>query len=61
MVAVSDVTQGDVTAARKKAHYLLIVPAPPKPSEPAKPKDVPEGMKPKGVEQDTTTPVKPKV
>jgi uncharacterized iron-regulated protein len=61
MVAVPDVTQADVTVARKKAHYLLIVPAPPKPPEPAKPKDVPGGVKPKEIEKGTTTPGKPKV
>lgn len=31
MVAVPDVAKADVTADRKKAHYLLVVPAPPKP------------------------------
>lgn len=36
MVAVPDVAAADLTAARKKAHYLLVVPAPPKPPEPKK-------------------------
>lgn len=50
MVAVADVSKADVTPERKKAHYLLIVPAPPKPPEPGKPKDPPGGVKPKGAE-----------
>lgn len=33
MVAVADVAKTDVTNDRKKGHYLLIVPAPPKPPE----------------------------
>ncbi|SRR5579883_54628 len=37
MIAVADVAKADVTNDRKKAHYLLIVTAPPKPSAPAKP------------------------
>ncbi len=38
MIAVPDVAKADVANDRKKAHYLLIVPAPPKPPapEPAK-------------------------
>jgi uncharacterized iron-regulated protein len=48
MLAAPDVTKADVTAARKKAHYLLIVPAPPKPPEPAKPKEAAGPEKPKG-------------
>jgi uncharacterized iron-regulated protein len=36
MIAVPDVAKADVTNERKKAHYLLIVPAPPKPPTPAK-------------------------
>jgi uncharacterized iron-regulated protein len=47
MVAVPDVPKADATASLKKAHYLLIVPAPPKPPEPAKPKDPPGEGKPK--------------
>lgn len=47
MVAVPDVPKADATASLKKAHYLLIVPAPPKPPEPAKPKDTTGGVKPK--------------
>jgi hypothetical protein len=43
------VAKADLTASLKKAHYLLVVPAPPKPQppEPAKPKDPPGGAKPK--------------
>jgi uncharacterized iron-regulated protein len=37
MIAVPDVAHADVTNDRKKAHYLLIVTAPPKPPAPAKP------------------------
>lgn len=38
MVAVADVAKADVTSDRKKGHYLLIVPAPPKPpATPEKP------------------------
>jgi len=37
MVAVPDVAKADVTADRKKGHYLLVVTAPPKPPTPAKP------------------------
>ena len=37
MIAVPDVAKADVTDDRKKAHYLLIVPAPPTPPTPAKP------------------------
>jgi uncharacterized iron-regulated protein len=37
MIAVADAARSDVTNDRKKAHYLLIVPAPPKPPAPAKP------------------------
>jgi uncharacterized iron-regulated protein len=37
MIAVSDVAKADVTNDRKKAHYLLIVPAPPKLPTPTKP------------------------
>jgi uncharacterized iron-regulated protein len=37
MIAVPDVAKADVTDDRKRAHYLLIVPAPPKPPAPAKP------------------------
>ncbi|MFN0067742.1 MAG: ChaN family lipoprotein [Limisphaerales bacterium] len=33
MVAVPDVAKADVTAHRRKAHYLLVVPEPPKPPE----------------------------
>jgi len=47
MVAVPDVPKADVTTSLKKAHYLLVVPAPPKPPEPAKPKDASGGVKPK--------------
>jgi hypothetical protein len=47
MVAVPDVAKADVTSSLKKAHYLLVVPTPPKPPEPAKPKDPPGGEKPK--------------
>ena len=36
MVAVPDVATADVTGSRRKAHYLLVVPAPPKPPEPKK-------------------------
>jgi len=36
MVAVADVAKADVTSDRKKAHYLLIVPAPPTNPAPAK-------------------------
>ena len=36
MVADPDVGKADLTSARKKAHYLLVVPAPPKPPEPPK-------------------------
>lgn len=43
MLAVPDVHKADVTAARKRAHYLLVVPAPPKPAEPAKPKEGDKG------------------
>jgi uncharacterized iron-regulated protein len=53
MIAVPDVAKADVTNDRKKAHYLLIVPAPPKPPAPAKPpektgKKKPAQPKPKG-------------
>lgn len=53
MIAVSDVAKADVTNDRKKAHYLLIVPAPPKPPVPAKPPEKtgekkPVETKPKG-------------
>lgn len=34
MVAATDVAKADVTNDRKKGHYLLIVPAPPKPPSP---------------------------
>jgi uncharacterized iron-regulated protein len=34
MVAVPDVAKADTTKERKKAHYLLIVPEPPKPPKP---------------------------
>jgi uncharacterized iron-regulated protein len=37
MIAVPDVAKADVTDDRQKAHYLLIVPAPPKPPALAKP------------------------
>ncbi len=37
MIAVSDVSTADATNDHKKAHYLLIVPAPPKTPAPAKP------------------------
>jgi uncharacterized iron-regulated protein len=37
MIAVPDVAKADVTKDRKRAHYLLIVTAPPKPPAPAKP------------------------
>jgi uncharacterized iron-regulated protein len=37
MIAVPDVAKADVTDDRKKAHYLLIVTAPPKAPAPAKP------------------------
>jgi uncharacterized iron-regulated protein len=37
MIAVADVAKADATDDRKKAHYLLLVPAPPKPPAPAKP------------------------
>lgn len=36
MIAVPDVAKADVTADRKKGHYLLVVTAPPKPPTPAK-------------------------
>ncbi len=36
MIAVPDVAKADVTNDSKKAHYLLIVTAPPKPPAPAK-------------------------
>ncbi len=35
MVAVPDVTKADTTKDRRKGHYLLIVPEPPKPVKPA--------------------------
>ncbi len=35
MVDAADVAKADVEASRKKAHYLLIVPAPPKPPQAA--------------------------
>jgi uncharacterized iron-regulated protein len=44
MIAVADVATADVTNDRKKAHYLLIVPAPQKPPAPTKP-PVKEGEK----------------
>ncbi|MFO0938532.1 MAG: ChaN family lipoprotein [Gemmataceae bacterium] len=47
MIAVADVAKADVTTDMKKAHYLLIVPAPPKPVEPVKPKAAPGTEKPK--------------
>jgi uncharacterized iron-regulated protein len=37
MIAVPDVAKADVTNDRKRAHYLLIVTAPPKTPAPAKP------------------------
>jgi uncharacterized iron-regulated protein len=37
MIAVPDVAKADVTDDRQKAHYLLIVPAPPKAPEKGKP------------------------
>ena len=37
MIGVPDVAKADFADERKKAHYLLIVPAPPKPPEKAKP------------------------
>jgi uncharacterized iron-regulated protein len=46
MVAVPDVAKADVSNARKKAHYLLVVPAPPKPPEPAKSPETPGENKP---------------
>jgi uncharacterized iron-regulated protein len=53
MIAVPDVAKADVTNDRKKAHYLLIVTAPPKPPAPAKPPEKagekkPAQPKPKG-------------
>lgn len=46
MVAVPDVAKADVTADRKKAHYLLVVTAPPKPPMPPKPAEKPGDKKP---------------
>lgn len=40
MVAAPDVAKADVTNDRKKAHYLLVVPAPPKPPEPTPKKTI---------------------
>ena len=57
MVAVPDVAKADVTTDRKKAHYLLIVPAPPKPPTATKTaekpgeKKQPTETKPKGEEK----------
>lgn len=56
MIAVPDVAKADVTSERKKAHYLLVVPAPPKPPEPAKTpvnpgENKPLTSKPKGAEK----------
>jgi uncharacterized iron-regulated protein len=39
MVAAADVANADVTNDRKKGHYLLIVPAPPKPPAPPEKQD----------------------
>jgi uncharacterized iron-regulated protein len=46
MIAVPDVAKADVTNERKKAHYLLIVTAPPKTPAPARPSDKPGEKKP---------------
>lgn len=56
MVAAADVVLADVTTARPRAHYLLLVPAPPKPPAPAKPAEKagdakPGEPKPKGQAQ----------
>jgi uncharacterized iron-regulated protein len=53
MIAVPDVAKADVMNERKKAHYLLIVPAPPKTPAPTKPpmkagEEKPPPTKPKG-------------
>jgi uncharacterized iron-regulated protein len=52
MIAVPDVAKAEATNDRKKAHYLLIVTAPPKPPAPAKPPEKgekkPAQPKPKG-------------
>lgn len=49
MIAVPDVNQADVSNDRKKAHYLLIVPAPPKAKSPEKEVEKkPVETKPKG-------------
>jgi uncharacterized iron-regulated protein len=48
MIAVPDVAMADVTKELKKAHYLLIVTAPPKPTKPAEdaPQATPSEAKP---------------
>lgn len=43
MVAVPDVAKADVTTSLKKGHYLLVVPVPSKPDEPAKQKEPTRG------------------
>lgn len=49
MIAVADVAKADVTNDLSKAHYLLIVPAPPKKSTPEKPAEKPNDKKPADV------------
>lgn len=56
MVAVPDVAKADATASLKKAHYLLVVPAPPKPPEPAKPKEGEKGTAEKSKTPDALEP-----
>lgn len=45
MVAVADVATADVSASKKKAHYLLVVPTPPAPPKPPEPKKTVEPKK----------------
>lgn len=59
MIAVPDVSKADVTTDRKKGHYLLIVPAPPKTPTPVKPPEKTVEKKPgetKPKEPTTATP-----
>ena len=55
MVAVPDVATADITASRKKAHYLLLVPEPPAPPKPKTP-DV-KTAEPKAKDPEKVSPV----
>jgi uncharacterized iron-regulated protein len=65
MIAVPDVAKADLTQERKKAHYLLVVPAPAKPATVVKPPEKPgekkpTETKPKGEEKPVPTQKKDK-